>query len=292
MRAQKDRFTRSRLGNTVMFIFILLAGAFTVLPMIYCIVTSFKPMDELLAFPPRFFVSRPTWANFAALPGLLSNLSVPLSRYFFNSLFISTVITAGHIFIASMAAYVLSRHKRKWTAVIYVTVQFALLYNSYTLAVPQYLIFSKTGIIDTYAAYIIPALPSAMGIFLMKQYMDGSIPAPLIEVAKIDGAGHYCIFFRIVMPLVKPAWMTLLLFSFRDSWAIQPGGTIFSENLKTLPVVLGQITSSTSSGIASDIARAGSVMAASVIMMIPPVIVYLFSQSNVMETMGSAGIKE
>lgn len=275
-----------------MFIFILLAGAFTVLPMIYCIVTSFKPMDELLAFPPRFFVSRPTWANFAALPGLLSNLSVPLSRYFFNSLFISTVITAGHIFIASMAAYVLSRHKRKWTAVIYVTVQFALLYNSYTLAVPQYLIFSKTGIIDTYAAYIIPALPSAMGIFLMKQYMDGSIPAPLIEVAKIDGAGHYCIFFRIVMPLVKPAWMTLLLFSFRDSWAIQPGGTIFSENLKTLPVVLGQITSSTSSGIASDIARAGSVMAASVIMMIPPVIVYLFSQSNVMETMGSAGIKE
>lgn len=275
-----------------MFIFILLAGAFTVLPMIYCIVTSFKPMDELLAFPPRFFVSRPTWANFAALPGLLSNLSVPLSRYFFNSLFISTVITAGHIFIASMAAYVLSRHKRKWTAVIYVTVQFALLYNSYTLAVPQYLIFSKTGIIDTYAAYIIPALPSAMGIFLMKQYMDGSIPAPLIEVAKIDGAGHYCIFFRIVMPLVKPAWMTLLLFSFRDSWAIQPGGTIFSENLKTLPVVLGQITSSTSSGIASDIARAGSVMAASVIMMIPPIIVYLFSQSNVMETMGSAGIKE
>ena len=292
MRAQKDRFTRSRLGNTVMFIFILLAGAFTVLPMIYCIVTSFKPMDELLAFPPRFFVSRPTWANFAALPGLLSNLSVPLSRYFFNSLFISTVITAGHIFIASMAAYVLSRHKRKWTAVIYVTVQFALLYNSYTLAVPQYLIFSKTGIIDTYAAYIIPALPSAMGIFLMKQYMDGSIPAPLIEVAKIDGAGHYCIFFRIVMPLVKPAWMTLLLFSFRDSWAIQPGGTIFSENLKTLPVVLGQITSSTSSGIASDIARAGSVMAASVIMMLPPIIVYLFSQSNVMETMGSAGIKE
>lgn len=292
MRAQKDRFTRSRLGNTVMFIFILLAGAFTVLPMIYCIVTSFKPMDELLAFPPRFFVSRPTWANFAALPGLLSNLSVPLSRYFFNSLFISTVITSGHIFIASMAAYVLSRHKRKWTAVIYVTVQFALLYNSYTLAVPQYLIFSKTGIIDTYAAYIIPALPSAMGIFLMKQYMDGSIPAPLIEVAKIDGAGHYCIFFRIVMPLVKPAWMTLLLFSFRDSWAIQPGGTIFSENLKTLPVVLGQITSSTSSGIASDIARAGSVMAASVIMMIPPIIVYLFSQSNVMETMGSAGIKE
>ena len=275
-----------------MFIFILLAGAFTVLPMIYCIVTSFKPMDELLAFPPRFFVSRPTWANFAALPGLLSNLSVPLSRYFFNSLFISTVITAGHIFIASMAAYVLSRHKRKWTAVIYVTVQFALLYNSYTLAVPQYLIFSKTGIIDTYAAYIIPALPSAMGIFLMKQYMDGSIPAPLIEVAKIDGAGHYCIFFRIVMPLVKPAWMTLLLFSFRDSWAIQPGGTIFSENLKTLPVVLGQITSITSSGIASDIARAGSVMAASVIMMIPPIIVYLFSQSNVMETMGSAGIKE
>lgn len=292
MRAQRKRFTRSTAGNFIMLLFLLLAGAFTVLPMIYCVVTSFKPMDELLAFPPRFFVSRPTWANFAALPGLLSNLSVPLSRYFFNSVFISVAITVGHIIIASMASYVLSQHKRKWTDFIAVLVQLALLYNSYTLAVPQYLIFSKTGIIDTYAAYIIPALPSAMGIFLMKQYMDSSIPAPLIEAAKIDGAGHYRIFFQIVMPLVKPAWMTLTLFAFRDSWAIQPGGTIFSENLKTLPVVLGQITSSTSSGIASDIARAGSVMAASVIMMIPPIVVYLFSQSNVMETMGSAGIKE
>lgn len=286
------RFTRSTAGNVLFFTFILLAGIFTVLPLLYCIATSFKPLDELLAFPPRFFVTRPTVANYSALPALLSNLAVPLSRYLFNSLFISIVSTVFHIVVASMAGYVLSRCRNRWTFTINALVQFALLYNTFTLAVPQYILFSKVGIIDTYWVYILPALPSAMGVFLMKQYMDGSIPQVLVDAARIDGAGHYRIFYSLVMPLVKPAWLTLALFAFRDSWAIVPSGTIFKESLKSLPMALAQITSATSSGVASDIARAGSVMAASVIMMIPPIVVYLLSQSNVMETMSSAGIKD
>ncbi len=279
------RFTRSRLGNFLFFTILILAGLYTILPLIYSIVTSFKPLDELLAFPPKFYVTRPTLKNYSILPELLSDLDVPFARYVFNTLFLSVVISALHVIVASMSAFVMCQVRNKWTGLLFALVQFALLYNATTLAVPQYYIFSKLNIIDTYWAYILPMLPSTMGVFLIKQYMDGAIPEALIEAARIDGAGVLRIFWQVVMPLVKPAWMTLTLFIFRDSWALQPGGTIFSESLKTLPNILSQITS-------SGIARSGSAMAATVLLMIPPVLIYFVTQSNVMETMSSAGIKE
>ena len=279
------RFTRSRAANVFFVSMLLLAGLFMVLPLIYSIVTSFKPLDELLAFPPKFFVTRPTIHNYAVLPSLLDNLQVPFSRYAFNSLFISVAITFGHVIVAGMAAFTLSFCKNKWISTVFWGVQVALLFNGYTLGIPQYLIFAKLGIIDTYWVYILPALQSTTGVFLMKQYMDVSVPKALMEAALLDGAGYYRIFWTLVMPLVKPAWLTLTLFAFRDAWALQPGGTIFSESLKTLPVAMNQIA-------ASGISRSGSVMAATVLLMIPPIAVYLVSQSNVMETMSSAGMKD
>ena len=279
------RFTRSKFANVVFVTMLLLAGLFMVLPLIYSIVTSFKPLDELLAFPPKFFVTRPTVHNYTVLPSLLDNLQVPFSRYAFNSLFISVAITFGHVIVAGMAAFTLSFCKNKWISTVFWGVQVALLFNGYTLGIPQYLIFAKLGIIDTYWVYILPALQSTTGVFLMKQYMDVSVPKALMEAALLDGAGYYRIFWTLVMPLVKPAWLTLSLFAFRDAWAMQPGGTIFSESLKTLPVAMNQIA-------ASGIARSGSVMAATVLLMIPPIAVYLISQSNVMETMSSAGMKD
>ena len=279
------RFTRSTAANVFFVGMLLLAGLFMVLPLIYSIVTSFKPLDELLAFPPKFFVTRPTIHNYAVLPSLLDNLQVPFSRYAFNSLFISVAITVGHVLVAGMAAFTLSFCKNKWISAVFWGVQVALLFNGYTLGIPQYLIFAKLGIIDTYWVYILPALQSTTGVFLMKQYMDVSVPKALMEAALLDGAGYYRIFWTLVMPLVKPAWLTLTLFAFRDAWALQPGGTIFSESLKTLPVAMNQIA-------ASGISRSGSVMAATVLLMIPPIAVYLVSQSNVMETMSSAGMKD
>jgi ABC-type glycerol-3-phosphate transport system permease component len=279
------RFTRSKAANVFFVSMLLLAGLFMVLPLIYSIVTSFKPLDELLAFPPKFFVSRPTIHNYTVLPSLLDNLQVPFSRYAFNSLFISVAITFGHVLVAGMASFTLSFCKNKWISAVFWGVQVALLFNGYTLGIPQYLIFAKLGIIDTYWVYILPALQSTTGVFLMKQYMDVSVPKALMEAALLDGAGYYRILWTLVMPLVKPAWLTLSLFAFRDAWALQPGGTIFSESLKTLPVAMNQIA-------ASGIARSGSVMAATVLLMIPPIAVYLVSQSNVMETMSSAGMKD
>lgn len=283
-RAEYKRYTHSRLGNFTYFFFLILAGAFSMLPFIYCICTAFKPLDELLVFPPRFFVHRPTVENFVILPTLIEKLRVPLSRYIFNTAFITFAGTALHIIVASMAAYVLAKTDIKFKKAIFAVVQLSLLYNAYTLEVPRYLIYSNMKIIDTLWVYILPAIPSTTGVFLIKQYMDSSVPDSLLEAARIDGAGPVSIYFKIVMPITKPAWMTLMLLSFQSLWSAMPSGTVFSEKLKTLPYVLSSIT-------AGGIARVGSAMAAAVLMIIPPIIILVISQTNVVETMGSAGMK-
>ena len=283
--SQYRRFTRSTAGNIGYFTILILAGLFTVFPMFYCILTSFKPLDELLIFPPRFFVSRPTFANYTVLPSLLGNLQIPVSRYLFNTLLITTVTTFVSILSGSMAAFTFSKSKIKAKNICFTIIQMMMLYNATTLGVPQYLIFSKMGIIDTYWAYILPAIPSSVNCFLMKQFMDASINDSLLEAARIDGAGVGQMYWKIIMPIIKPSWMTVLLFSFQAMWSAVPGGTIFSESLKTLPYVMSSIA-------AGGIARQGSSMAITVILMIPPIIVFLFTQSNVLETMSSSGIKE
>ena len=282
---QYKRYTRSKVGNFFYVLFLVAFGAFSALPLIYCIVTSFKPVDELLVFPPRFFVMRPTISNYMALPGLLSNLRVPLSRYIFNSLFVSIISTVLYVVIATLAAFALCKSRIKGRKAFFVVIQFALLFNGYTLSIPQYLIFSWLKMVDTYWVMILPYIASTMGVFLMKQYMEGAIPDALLEAARVDGAGPYRIFFQIALPIVKPCWLTLTLFGFRDIWASVPNGTVFNETLKTLPTIMSQIS-------AGGIARAGSAMAVTVIMMIPPILVYMVSQSNVIESMSSAGIKE
>ena len=282
---QYKKYSHSRLGNGFYFILLAAMGLFTIIPMIYTVVTSFKPLDELLSYPPRFFVYRPTFLNYVTLPTLLSNLKVPLSRYMFNSIFTTVITTVFQVIVASMAAFSLSKIKLKGRKAIFLVVQFALLYNSYTLAIPQYIIFSKLKLINTYWIYILPHLSSSLAVFLIKQFLDDSIPDVLLEAAKIDGAGYFRTFFTIVMPNIKPAWLTVFLFAFRDMWSLAPSGVVFDEQIKTVPMIMSQLSS-------CGLARQGCTMAAATLMMIPPIIVYLSTQSRVIETMSSAGIKE
>lgn len=279
------RFTRSKAGNVFYFLFLTLAGLFCALPLIYSVVTSFKPLDEIMVFPPRFFVKRPTLANYAVLSELLSGLQVPIDRYVFNSIFITLITTFLYIFVSSMAAFSLSKGKYSGRKTGFAIIQFALLFNAYTLALPQYFIMSKLHIVDSYWAYILPQMASTLGIFLMKQYIDGYVSETFIEAGKIDGASYFRIFWKIVLPIIRPAMMTLTLFAFREVWAYTPASTVYSEQIKTLPMIMSQITS-------AGVARTGSAMALTVIMMIPPIVVYLSCQSRVVETMSSAGIKE
>lgn len=199
-------------------------------------------------------------------------------------MFIAVLGTALTVVFSGMAAFVLSKTDIKYKGIIFTVIQFALLFNTYTLAIPQYIIYSQLRVINTYFVYLFPTLASSMGVFLMKQYMDGYVPDALIEAAHIDGADWFGIFGRIIVPIIKPCVLTLTLFTFLGLWNVQSGGTVFSEQLKTLPTVMSTIAS-------GGLARTGSSMATSVIMMIPPVLVYLVSQSSIKETMSSAGIK-
>jgi len=188
------------------------------------------------------------------------------------------------IIAGSLAAFTFSKSRVKGRKKLYGLVQMMMLYNTVTLGVPQYLIFSKLNMIDTYWVYILPAIPSTVGCFLMKQFMDASVNNSLLEAARIDGAGVLGMYWKIVMPIIKPALMTVMLFTFQIMWSTQSLGTIFSEEFKTLPTVMSSVS-------LGGIARAGSSMAITVLLMIPPIVVFLFTQSNVMETMSSSGIK-
>ena len=283
-RKHKVVLNRSVGGDIGINVLLILMGAFMFLPMLYVIMQSLKPLDELWMFPPRFYVVSPTLKNFSDLFKLMSTSWVPFSRYIFNTVFIAAVGTALTVVFSAMAAFVLSKTDIKYKGIIFTVIQFALLFNTYTLAIPQYIIYSQLRVINTYFVYLFPTLASSMGVFLMKQYMDGYVPDALIEAAHIDGADWFRIFSRIIIPIIKPCVLTLTLFTFLGLWNVQSVGTIFSEQLKTLPTVMSTIA-------AGGLARTGSSMATSVIMMIPPVLVYLISQSSIKETMSSAGIK-
>ncbi len=276
---------RSSVGNMGVFVFLLLVAAFMVLPMIFMISNAFKPISELFIFPPKLFPQNPTFSNFSNLSALLGDSWLPFGRYVTNSLIITIIGTVGNIVISSLAAFMLSKYKFPGREFLFQIVVLSLLFSGTVTGVPNYIIMTKLHLVNTIWAIILPILPSSLGLFLMKQFMDQMIPDTLLEAAALDGAGTNRIFIEIVMPMVKPAWMTQLIFSFQGIWSTTGGDLIFDEDLKTLPTALSNIVS-------GGIARTGVSAAISFIMVLPPIVVFLFSQSNVMQTMSNSGIKD
>ena len=278
------RVNRSQGGNILVFLMLLILGGFMLLPVVYTVVQAFKPMEELFLFPPRFTVSNPTVKNFKLIGQLVDNLWVPFSRYTFNSVFVSVAGTAGNVIIASMAAYPLAKNDFPGKKVLFKIVTVALLFSGGVLSLAQYIIMAKLHMINTYWTLILPSVATPMGLFLMKQFMEG-ISTSLLEAARIDGMNEFQIYWSIVMPNVKPAWLTMIIFAFQGMWSMTGGNFIYKEELKMLPTALAQIQS-------GGIARAGVAAAANLLMFIPPVIMFLITQSSIMETMAHAGIKE
>lgn len=279
------KYTHSVWGNILSGLFLAFLAFVMVVPMVFTFSNAFKPLDELFLFPPSLFVKNPTLMNFYSLSSLMRESWIPLSRYIFNSVFVTLVGTTVHIIIASLAAYRLAKFEFPGRRLMFSAVQLALMFSSTVTAIPNYIIMSKLGMIDHLTAIIIPAFAAPMGLFLMKQFMEQMVPDALIEAAKIDGAGDWKIFIRVVMPVVKPAWITLLIFSFRDLWNNAGTTYIFNERYKTLPYALQSVVS-------GGIARTGAASAVSLIMIIPPIIVFIISQSNIMETMATSGMKD
>ena len=284
-RGHKVVLNRSKGGDAGIAFFLTIMGAFMFLPMLYAVMQSLKPLDELFMFPPRFFVRKPNLDNFADLFSLMSDSWVPFSRYIFNTVFITAVGTAGNLLFASMAAYALAKMRFPGRNLIFKIIVMSLMFHQTVNQVTNFIMMSAFRMIDTYWAIILPAMATTMGLYLMKQFMESSVPDTVLESARLDGASEIRTFWVIAMPMVKPAWMTLIIECFRTLWNTGSSIYIYSEQLKTFNYAIQQI-------LAGGVARSGAAAAATVVMMLVPITVFVVNQSKIVETMGSSGMKD
>ena len=284
-RKHKVVLARSAGGDAGISVILVILGAFMFLPMVYVVMQSLKPLDELWMYPPRFYVMSPTFKNFKDLFTLMNISWVPFSRYIFNTVLVAVAGTAGHLFLASLAAYALAKIKFPGRDLMFQTVQMSLMFNATVTAITSFILMSALHWLDTYWALIVPAWCSSLGLYLMKQFMDTNVNDSVLESARLDGAKELKIFWIIAMPMVKPAWLTLIIYSFQGLWNAGASMYIYSEQYKSFNYAIGQI-------LAGGIKRAGAGAASQVIMMLVPIIIFIISQSNIIETMGSSGMKD
>ena len=284
-RKHKVVLARSAGGDAGISIILILLGIFMFLPMYYVVIQSLKPLDELWMYPPRFYVMAPTFKNYRDLFTLMNISWVPFSRYIFNTVLTSIAGTFGHLLLASMAAYALAKIKFPGRDLMFQAVQMSLMFNATVTAITQFILMSALGWLDSYLAIIVPAWCSSLGLYLMKQFMDTNVNDSVLESARLDGAGEFKTFWVIAMPMVKPAWLTLIIYSFQGLWNAGASMYIYSEQFKSFNYAIGQI-------LAGGIKRQGAAGAAQVIMMLVPITVFVISQSNIIETMGSSGMKD
>ena len=284
-RKHKVVFARSAGGDAGITVVLVLLGAFMFLPMAYVLMQSVKPLDELWMYPPRFYVMNPTFSNYRDLFTLMNSSWVPFSRYIFNTVFTSVAGTFGHLFIASMCAYALAKIRFPGGKFVFKTIRTSLMFHSTVTAVTSFILMSTFQMVDTYLAIIIPAWGYTLGLYLMKQFMESGVPDATLESARLDGASELRSYWTIAMPMVKPAWLTLIVYSFQGLWNAGSSIYIYSEQLKSFNYAIQQIT-------AGGIKRAGASAAATVVMMLVPISVFVITQSNIIETMGSSGMKD
>ena len=287
LRTRRHRvvLSRSAGGDAGITVVLTILGAFMFLPMVYAISQAFKPLDELWMYPPRFFVRQPTLKNFSDLFTLMNDSWVPFSRYIFNTVFTTVMGTFGHLFIASMCAYALAKIKFPGGKFVFKTIRSSLMFSSTVGGITSFMIMTALHLVDSYLAIIIPAWGATLGLYLMKQHMDSTVPDTVLESARLDGASEIRTYWTIAMPMVKPAWLTLIIFSFQGLWNQGSSIYIYSEQLKSINYAIGQI-------MAGGIKRSGASSASSVLMMMVPITVFVISQSNIIETMGSSGMKD
>ena len=286
---EKSKGTNKQVGKSWkndigIFLLLFIMGLFMIFPIYLSVITSIKPVQEIFIMPPRLYAMDPTGDNFKDLFQVANNSWVPFSRNIFNSIFVTVVATVFEVLFASTAAFVLAKCRFPGAKVLNQIIVIALLFNSQVTYIMQYIVMAKLHMINTYSALILPLIPSSMGLYLMRQSV-GQIPDAMIEAAKVDGASLLRICWGIVMPNSKPALMTIIIFQFQAAWNATGGSLVYDEALKTIPVVVQQIA-------AAGIARQGAIYASAVVLMIPPLAIFIAAQSQVMETMAHAGMKD
>lgn len=281
---KEKQLNRSAAGNTLLFAIMIVCGIFMALPLVMIVNNALKPLDEIYQYPPKIFVRNPSLENFSDLFILMNDSWVPFSRYILNTFIITGFGTLGQVIVASLAAYPLAKHKFPGSEIIFKVVVLSLMFNYTVTQIPNYMIVSWLGINNTYWALILQAWQYSIGLYLMKQFME-QIPDSIIESARLDGAGEWTIFWHMVMPNVKPAWLTLAIFAFQQMWANTGTTFLRSEQLKPMQYALQQIT-------AGGTARAGASAAVALIIALVPITFFLICQSNILETMTTSGMKD
>ena len=284
-RGHRVVLNRSAGGDTGITVVLTFMGLFMFIPMYYVVIQSLKPLDELFMFPPKFIVMQPTLENFSDLFTLMGDSWVPFSRYIFNTVFITLCGTVGNLIFASMAAYSLAKLRFPGRNAIFQIIVMSLMFHSTVNQVTHFIILSAFGWIDTYLSIIVPSMATTIGLYLMKQFMETSVPDTVLESARLDGASEFRTYLIIAMPMVKPAWLTLIIECFKNLWNSGSSIYIHSEELKTFNYAIQQILS-------GGIARSGAGAAATVVMMLVPIMVFVLNQSQIIETMGSSGMKD
>lgn len=273
-------------GQLKFYAYIIPIAIIMGLPILFIFVSAFKPIDELFAYPPRFFVRNPTLQNFKQLFSLSSQTDVPAVRYLFNSIISTLAVVLGNMLIAVMTAYVFSKRSFKGKKVLLTVNMLALMFVSVAVAIPRYFVIVYTGLMDNFLVNIVPLLLSPVNVFLVKQFVD-QIPNALVEAAVIDGASDFTILRRLIIPLSAPALATVAITSFQGSWGATEASTLYinDETIKTFAFYISTLTS------AGGVAGAGVSAAATLIMFVPNLIIFIFCQSRVMNTMAHSGIK-
>ncbi len=287
MKSSARQASRSLGGNIFLGLVLGILGFLFFFPVLYMFNQSLKPLNEMYMFPPKLFVQNPTFDNFRDLIRILGNTLVPFSRYLFNSLFVVAIGSAGHIFTASLCAYPLAKYKFPGSKFISSLIVYSLMFNTTVTMVPNFITVSNLGLIDTYGAIIFPTFASTLGLYLMQNFME-QLPDSLIEAARIDGATQWQIHTRIILPLVKPSAVTAFILIFQNLWMNTGDKYIYTENLKSVAYMIGQLASGSNVGVA----RAGVLAAASVLVFMIPVTVFLLQQRNVVSTMATSGMKD
>ena len=280
----KGRSNRSVGGTVFLLIFIALFAVFALFPVLFMVGNAFKPMRELYRYPPTVLPQNPTGRNFKDLLEYASDSLVPFTRYLFNTGALVVLGCLGQILLSAMAAFPLAKSDFRGKKLMSSLVVYALMFSGAVTAVPNYIILTKLGLMDSLWAVILPSFASTLGLYLLQNFME-MLPDSLIEAAKIDGASYFKTLLTIILPVVKPALMTVFIFTFQSLWGNTGGSVLYTENIKPLSYMLSRIAS-------TGIARQGMASASSLLTFMLPVLIFIITQSNVMETMATSGMKD
>lgn len=285
----RNRLRKITLGRVAVYGLMIMLVAFMALPLIYIINSAFKPLDELYIFPPRFLVENPTLQNFTDLFTTLGGTTVPFIRNVVNSLIQTFGIVILTCAVCAVGAYGMVVYRPPGTRFLYEIVVSALMFSAHVTQISRYLVVNELGLVNTFWALILPGVASAYNFFLMRQFLV-SYPRELIEAGRVAGASEMYIFFKLVLPAMKPVLSTLIVLSFVSSWNDFFTPLIYTtdESMRTLPLALQTIAGGAGS---AAIGNAGATAAATMLMTIPTVALFAIAQRNVMETMTYSGIK-